>query len=318
MEIELKTVEENQVASISHVGSVEEMGEIIGELAGWIIKKGLQITQPPFVVYYTSPMNVAPEKMEYEVGIPFEGELIGDEMVEIKIMPKHKVLSTIHKGPYAEIGPTYAEMMQYVMGGKYEMIGAPREVYLNHPGEVDENELLTEVLFPIIDLGDCVGFENNSLAENAEITSVDAENAYNIHPIGHIKRKGMETVLEIDERYISGLKGLDKFSHVMVLWLADKIENRYMLQMYPPYSMDRVTGVFATRAEYRPNPISVTTCKIRDINKKTGVINVIGMDAFDGTPIIDLKPYIPVFDRVKEPKLPKWLSFLWPEWMHEQ
>lgn len=320
MNIELKILEENQVASVSNVGHVEEMGEIIGELFGWIMQRGLQITQPPFVVYYTSPMEVTPEKMEYEVGIPFNGDAMGDERVEIKIMPKHKVLSTIHKGPYAEIAPIYAEMMQYIMGGKYEMIGAPREVYLNHPGEVDEDELLTEVMFPIIDLDDCGGCENNSQARTVEITSTDEENGYNIHPIGYIRWDGMETALEINERYISGLKELDKFSHVMVLWLADKIENtenKYIMQMYPPYSMDRLTGVFATRSEYRPNSISVTTCKIKDIDDETGVVNVMGMDAYDGTPIIDLKPYIPAFDRVKEPKLPNWLSFLWPEWKPE-
>lgn len=90
-----------------------------------------------------------------------------------------------------------------------------------------------------------------------------------------------------------------------------------MLQMYSPYSMDKPIGVFETLAEYRPNPIAVTTCKIKDIQEKNGVIKVTGMDALDGTLIIGLKPYIPSFDRVKEPELPKWLSFLLPEWVHE-
>ncbi|MBI5680437.1 MAG: tRNA (N6-threonylcarbamoyladenosine(37)-N6)-methyltransferase TrmO [Methanobacterium sp.] len=319
MEMELKTVEENQVASISHIGPVEDMGEIIGELAGWIMQRGLQITQPPFVVYYTSPLDVPPQKMEYEVGIAFEGDANEDERVKIKIMPKHKVLFTLHKGSYAEIGPIYAEMMQQIMAGKYEMIGAPREAYLNNPGEVPENELLTEVIFPVMDLKDCGNPENATITENPEESQEGSY--YKISPIGYVKRNDMGTYLEINDKYIPGLKELNNFSHVMVFWWADKIENteyQNMLQTYPPYSLDRQTGVFATRAEYRPNPISVTTCKIKDIDAKTGVINVMGMDAFDGTPIIDLKPYIPSFDRVKEPKLPKWLSFLWPEWMHEQ
>lgn len=318
MEIKLKTVEENQVASIWHVGPVEEMGELIGELTGRIMQKGLQIVQPPFVVYYTSPMEVPPEKMQYEVGIPFEGNANDDGSIKIKILPKHKIISTVHKGPYAEIAPVYAEMMQHIMSGKYEMIGAPREAYLNNPREVSENELLTEVIFPVIDLEDCGNPENAIIEENPEITHKDP---YTISPIGYIKKNGMDTYLEIDNKYIPGLKELDNFSHVMVLWLADKIENREnrnMLQMYPPYSMDRLTGIFATRAEYRPNPIAVTTCKIKDIDEKNGIMNVTGIDAYDRTPIIDLKPYIPSFDRVKEPELPKWLSFLWPEWVHEQ
>ncbi len=319
MKIKLKTVEETHVASISHVGPVEDMGKIIGELAGWIMQRGLQIAQSPFVVYYTSPMEVMADKMEYEVGIPFMGDTDEDERVKIKIMPKHKVLSTIYKGPYAEIAPVYGEMMQHIMGEKYEMIGAPREAYLNSPGEVPENELLTEVIFPIIDLEDCMNSVNESAA-NYETTTDNKDPTYTISPIGYIKRNGMDTYLEVNEEYIPGLKELNNFSHVMVLWLADKIETEYrnMLQTYPPYSQDRLTGVFATRAEYRPNPIAVTTCKINDIDEKTGIIKVSGLDAFDKTPIIDLKPYIPSFDRVRNPELPKWLSFLWPEWTTEQ
>jgi tRNA-Thr(GGU) m(6)t(6)A37 methyltransferase TsaA len=314
MKIELKTVKENQVASISHVGPVEEMGELIGELTGWVIQKGLQVTQPPFVVYYTSPMEVSPEKMEYEVGIPFNGNTNGDAKVKIKIIPKHKTISTIFKGPYQEIGPVYAEIMQHIMEGKYEMIGAPREAYLNNPTEVPENELLTEVIFPVIDLEDCENpTENVNVTENTEIT---IENPYTISPIGYTKRKGMDAFLEIKGKYIPGLKELDNFSHVIVLWLADKIENRNILQMYPPYSLNTLTGVFASRAEYRPNPIAVTTCKILDINEQKGIISVANLDAVDGTPIIDLKPYMPSFDRVKEPEIPKRLSFLWPEWVH--
>lgn len=315
MEIELKTIEENQVASISHVGPVEEMGELIGKLTGWVMQKGLQITQPPFVVYYTSPMEVSPEKMEYEVGIPFKGNTEGDAKVKIKIMPKHKTISTIFNGPYSEIGQVYAEMMQHIMGGKYEMIGAPREAYLNSPCDVPESELLTEVIFPVIDLENCENPENTNITDNPEITV--EENSYTISPIGYTKRNGMDAFLEINDKYIHGLKELDNFSHVMVLWLADKIENREnMMQVYPPYALDKLTGVFATRAEYRPNQIAVTTCKILDVNEEKGIITVANLDAIDGTPIIDLKPYMPSFDRVKQPKIPNWLSFLWPEWVH--
>lgn len=326
MEIKLKTLEENQVASIYNVGPVEEMGGIIGELAGWIMQKGLRITQPPFAVYYTSPMEVQPEKMQYEVGIPFQGDTNGDERVKIKIMPKHKVLSAIHRGPYAEIGSVYSEMMQYIIKGHYEMIGAPREVYINIPGEVSDNELLTELLFPIIELEDIKDSSNgSSVKEQTEEKQpgefTKQEKFYKISPIGYVRKNDIKTSLEITDKYIPGLKELNKFSHVIVLWWANKIENseyRNMLQVYPPYSLDRLTGVFATRAEYRPNPISITTCKIEDINEKEGIIHVSNLDAYDGTPIIDLKAYFPSFDRVKEPEIPKWLSFLWPEWMHGQ
>jgi tRNA-Thr(GGU) m(6)t(6)A37 methyltransferase TsaA len=320
MEIKLRTIEENQVACISCVGSLEEIGKIIGELTGWIMKKGLQITQFPFVVYYTNPMEVLPEKMQYEVGIPFEGNTNDDERVRIKIMPKHKFLSALYKGPYVGIGSVYTEMMRYISKGGYEMIGAPREVYINTPGEVPDSELLTEVIFPVLDLE---SFENSNTYSNSKEKSDKLsrkEIFYEISPIGYVRKKGMKTSLEIIDKYVPGLRGLNNFSHVLVFWWANKIEDteyRDRLQIYPPYSLDRLTGVFATRAEYRPNPIAITTCKIEDINEKEGIVHVSNIDADDETPIIDLKAYFPSFERVKEPKIPIWLSFLWPEWMHE-
>lgn len=314
-------MEEHQVASISHEGSVEDMGEIIGELAGWIKQKGLLITQPPFSVYYTSPTEVQPEKMKYEVGIPFQGDAYGDERVKIKIMPKHKILSAIHKGPYEEIGSVYAEMMQYIIESGHEMIGAPREVYINTPGKVPDEELLTEVIFPVISLESSEDSSNYSILRGQPEELTKQENPIKISPIGYVRKDGMKTSLEIIDKYIPGLKELNNFSHVIVLWWANMIDNsehRNVLQVYPPYSLDRLTGIFATRAEYRPNPISITTCKIEDLNEKDGILHVSNLDACDGTPIIDLKAYFPSFDRVEKPETPRWLSFLWPDWAYGQ
>lgn len=316
MEIKLKTVKENQVASISHLGPVEEMGGIIGVLSKWIIEKGLQVIQSPFVVYYTSPLEVLPDKMEYEVGIPFQGDAKDDERVSIKIMPEHHVLSLIHKGPYLELGSAYGMMMEYITEEGCEMIGAPREIYLNSPQEVPENELLTEIQFPIVK-------ETTMEAINSNIEFYDVakpQEVYEIYKIGRVTNKNSKSYLEILEPYRPALKCLEDFSHVMIFWWADKFFNnnyRTVLRTKPPYAINKVTGVFATRAEYRPNPLAVTTCRVIDVNEKEGMVEISNIDAFDGTPVIDLKPYIPAFDRVKDPKIPKWLSFLWPEWKGE-
>lgn len=70
------------------------------------------------------------------------------------------------------------------------------------------------------------------------------------------------------------------------------------------------------RSEYRPNPIALTTCRILACDEIEGVVKIAKIDAFDGSPIIDLKGYFPVCDRVREARIPGWLSF-WPEWMPE-
>ncbi len=139
-------------------------------------------------------------------------------------------------------------------------------------------------------------------------------------PIGYVRRETREKRLEILETFRPALKQLDHFSHVMVFWWAHKHDtkkSRGILQCEPPYTRGKVTGVFATRAEYRPNPIAMTTCKILGVDQVKGIIKVADIDAYDGTPIVDLKAYFPVCDRVEEAKIPEWLSD-WPEWVPEE
>ena len=86
----------------------------------------------------------------------------------------------------------------------------------------------------------------------------------------------------------------------------------------PPYGQNPPkTGVFATRAEYRPNPIALTTAQILDVDHKKGIIEVQNLDAFDNTPVLDLKAYFPVCDRVKYATIPEWIVG-WPEWFPDE
>ena len=89
---------------------------------------------------------------------------------------------------------------------------------------------------------------------------------YQVRPIGRVRRNGngQGIEIEIDEAYRPALLSLDHFTHVVVLWWADRLdgdEYRTMLQSRPPYAEEHLTGVFATRAPYRPNPIAMTTCR---------------------------------------------------------
>ena len=143
---------------------------------------------------------------------------------------------------------------------------------------------------------------------------------YVVHAIGYVRRKGDEVHLEILEPYRPALTQLEHFSHVIVLWWAhkeDTEESRSKMQCHPPYAPSKLTGVFACRAEYRPNPIAVTTCKISEVDEAKGIVDIYDIDALDGTPVLDLKGYFPVCDRVKEPRIPDWLEG-WPEWMPDE
>ena len=95
------------------------------------------------------------------------------------------------------------------------------------------------------------------------------EKEFHIYPIGTIKRSEGDVCLEILEPFRPALQQLEHFSHLIVLWWADKHDDeqsRSIMQTEPPYAQGRITGVFATRAEYRPNPIALTVCKITAVN----------------------------------------------------
>ncbi len=145
-----------------------------------------------------------------------------------------------------------------------------------------------------------------------------AQETYTIRPVGYV-RQGEEGSfrLEILEPFRPALQQLEHFSHVNVFWWADQHDNassRAVTHSEPPYAPGKMTGVFASRSELRPNPIALTTCPLLDVDVTGGSVLVPYIDAFDGTPIIDLKAYFPMADRVKNPRLPDWLADL-PEWM---
>ncbi len=138
---------------------------------------------------------------------------------------------------------------------------------------------------------------------------------YSIHSIGHVNANNHGFNLEIDEPYRKALKMVDHFSHVLVTWWASEQDNptqRKLLETTLPYAPGVTAGVFACRSEYRPNPVAITVCACLNIDMEKGIIIVPYMDAFDKTPIIDIKPYFPVSDRVKKVKVAQWAKE-WPD-----
>ena len=146
------------------------------------------------------------------------------------------------------------------------------------------------------------------------------EAAFFIRPIGTVRREEEGLFIDLFEPYRPGLRHLGEFSHVIVLWWAalnDTPEARSHLIANPPYEPRLPTGVFACRSPRRPNPLLLTTCRLVAVDVDRGRVQVQNIDALDGTPVIDLKAYFPVADRVKDARLPDWLTG-WPEWFPEE
>lgn len=151
--IALKTADEIRAACIFHNGSPATIGDdmrrLLGRLIGWVETEGLQMTGPPFAVYYSVPEEMAEGRMQFEVGVPFSGAAQETDTIKIKTFPVQHVLSAIHKGPYSDISSVYAALMAFATKNAYDIIGPPMELWLNSPMEVAEDELLTEVRFPV-------------------------------------------------------------------------------------------------------------------------------------------------------------------------
>ncbi len=118
---------------------------------------------------------------------------------------------------------------------------------------------------------------------------------------GLVKNLKGRIVFEPEFRNPSALKGLDGFSHLWILWkFSRSVTDNWSPTVRPPrLGGNKRVGVFATRSPFRPNPIGLSSVKIERIIENTPdgpVIEVSGADMMDGTPIYDIKPYIPYTD----------------------
>jgi len=138
---------------------------------------------------------------------------------------------------------------------------------------------------------------------------------YEILSIGHVEKVADNHRLIINNEYEDGLYRLNMISHVYVLWWihgndspearkAKRVIPRVRESNVPPQEM----GTFSTRSPRRPNPIGLTLVKILSIEGCKITVDFI--DAFDGSPIIDIKPFLPNGDCVENVELPPWFNHL--------
>ncbi len=142
-----------------------------------------------------------------------------------------------------------------------------------------------------------------------------------IEPIGHVSSPVTEPVddgwgevvseVRLKPELAAGLTDLESFSHVIVVfWMHDaKFDPASDLTRRHRGRADMPeTGIFAQRARHRPNRIGITPVTLLGVDGAT--VKVRGLDAIDGTPVLDVKPYMPVFDRVDEATVPEYIDRL--------
>jgi tRNA-Thr(GGU) m(6)t(6)A37 methyltransferase TsaA len=137
---------------------------------------------------------------------------------------------------------------------------------------------------------------------------------YTIRPVGHVVKNDDGIFLTIKPEVWDATTHVDLFSHLIVLWWIherDTEEDRRTLIMFPPKNKgDEASGAFSCRSPARPNPIGHTIVKLLSVDAENKRLEIDHMDANDGSPIIDIKPYLPTSDRVDDVRVAPWFKDL--------
>ncbi len=122
-------------------------------------------------------------------------------------------------------------------------------------------------------------------------------------PIQPVGATGIKGHIELKPEYINGLKDLDGFSHIILLYYFHKASDGPMI--VTPYMEDKPRGIFSVRMPGRPNHIGISV--VRLLNIEGAILHIENVDILDGTPLLDIKPYVTTFDIYKTEK-EGWLS----------
>lgn len=122
-------------------------------------------------------------------------------------------------------------------------------------------------------------------------------------PIQPAGARGVQGTIEIWEEYRDGLLDIERFSHIILIYALHKGQGYNLL--VTPFLDTRQHGIFATRAPKRPNPIGLSIVKLTNVEGNR--IHIEDVDILDGTPLLDIKPYIPAFDAYPD-AAPGWFA----------
>jgi len=130
--------------------------------------------------------------------------------------------------------------------------------------------------------------------------------------IKHPRERGWEkavSTIVVDESLTEALDGLEEFSHIMVLYWMHQVPapGKLPLKVHPRGRQELpLVGLFATRSPRRPNPVGLAT--VRLIQRRGNILEVEGLDAIDGTPVIDIKPFLPDYDCPAKAEVAPWIT----------
>ena len=115
-------------------------------------------------------------------------------------------------------------------------------------------------------------------------------------PYQPVEREEGEARLILKPEYRLALEGLEKFKYIYVIFYCHRLEQGFCHKISPPFANGKCVGTFASRTPAHPNPIGLSVVKIKKVDMEKGEVVTNLIDAFDGTPLLDIKPYINELD----------------------
>ena len=146
--------------------------------------------------------------------------------------------------------------------------------------------------------------------------NMENEKIISVRPIGVVKNNvqqprfggfaGEVSEIVLDEKFASALDGIEEYSHIIVVYWMDKVSEAVM--HHRPQGTGPEVGIFACRCPARPNPIAFSTVPL--LSRSGNTLRVRSLDAINGSPVIDIKPYWPQYDFVEKGNVPDWVNKL--------
>ena len=152
--ITIVDVKPQLVAGITKVGQYKLIAELLPKVYEYAGSKGAKFAGPPLFLCHETTAEKAMEAdkngtANVEVAAPIASNIPETNEIKCYTLPGGKMAKTIHKGPYEQCGPTYEKLYKWLGENRKKINGPTREVYLNDPNEVGEDEILTEIYIPI-------------------------------------------------------------------------------------------------------------------------------------------------------------------------
>jgi tRNA-Thr(GGU) m(6)t(6)A37 methyltransferase TsaA len=106
---------------------------------------------------------------------------------------------------------------------------------------------------------------------------------------------------------LDALEGLDSFSHLIVVFACHEVPDSVKVHTWQPADTSvPLQGILASRSQLRPNSLGVSVVEV--VRQRQNILRVLGLDAIDGTPVLDVKPYLPQYDSVPDATVPEWAT----------